>query len=875
MKKTILTIISLSVVHTAIAAERLVLSQYPTIQAAINAADNGDTIIVEANTYQENIDFIGKTITVRSSNPNNFETVKKTIIDGRQNNSCVVFRTGEGSNSVLEGLTLINGGGTNVDYSYNNGRITGNAGGGILCLNSSPTIRRCNITGNGLMQSGQPSRSGGGRVASITIHCGGGIALIGDCQATIDNCFITNNQANYGPGIMIRSYTPGQATSTISNCTVTDNSSAIEVHSYEIDCWDSRPLIYNTIIWNDNYRSLLITDPSLVTYSCMREAYIFEGDYDELAEPLDIAGTGGNINQKPLFVLFFVDPDELDYHLLPDSPCINAGDPNFTDKNGLDIDSQPRVLSGRIDIGADEVVPEIHVTNPAGGEAWTSGSTHEIKWSGRVGGVVDILLSTNGGIDWQIIETSIPDSGSKIWALPETANSSNCLVLVVPNTPDPNTTCKQSGVFTIRPYTADPLVQARWQTLGGDFTHTGLSDSNGPESGCIKWQFETTRAVSASITVGFDNTMYIPCEDGKLYALDPNGLLIWSYDANTPLISSPTIGPDGTLYVGGLNGKLYAIDISGNLRWTHSTDGFIYSSPAVSADGKIYSGSQDGVLYALAQDGSKIWSFETKGPGEVPRGSIFASPAIGVDETVYVAGLYDPNLYALNPSDGSLKWTCHFESQGWPFASPVIADDGTIYQTLLYDTNLYAIEPQNGSIIWSVDLADPESNWFDPNYASDYGNADGWSEPALGPDGTIYVSFDDPYLRAVDHAGNIQWVRRLGDIGGFTLTVGNDGDIYAACDDGNLYVLNPDGEEIARFQSDSWLNFPVIADNLLIVADSKDNSLLITYENNKIYAITPDCPENQEPDLYWPADLNADGAINVTDMTLLAAYWLN
>jgi outer membrane protein assembly factor BamB len=375
--------------------------------------------------------------------------------------------------------------------------------------------------------------------------------------------------------------------------------------------------------------------------------------------------------------------------------------------------------------------------------------------------------------------------------------------------------------------------EIKWKSLGGNFARTGLSDSSGPESGCVKWQFETTRAVSASVTVGTDNTVYIPCEDGKLYALDPNGLLIWNYDANTPLISSPTIGPDGTIYVGGMNGKLYAVDINGNLKWTHSTEGFVYSSPAVSSEGNIYIGSQDGVLYTLDRDGSELWCFETKGPGKVPRGSIFASPAIGADETVYILGLYDPNLYALDPNDGSSKWTCHFESQGWPFASPVIAYDGTIYQTLLYDTNLYAIEPQDGGIIWSVDLADPDSDWFDPNYAQEYGDADGWSEPALGPDGTIYVSFDDPYLRAVDPTGKIKWVRRLGNMGGFTLTVSSDGKIYAACDDGNIYVLNSNGEEIARFQSQAWLNFPVIVDNLLIFTDSRDNSFLITYENNK------------------------------------------
>jgi len=42
---------------------------YKTIQAAIDASNNGDTILVSPKTYYENIDFIGKTITVKSTSP--------------------------------------------------------------------------------------------------------------------------------------------------------------------------------------------------------------------------------------------------------------------------------------------------------------------------------------------------------------------------------------------------------------------------------------------------------------------------------------------------------------------------------------------------------------------------------------------------------------------------------------------------------------------------------------------------------------------------------------------------------------------------------------------------------------------------------------
>ena len=413
----------------------------------------------------------------------------------------------------------------------------------------------------------------------------------------------------------------------------------------------------------------------------------------------------------------------------------------------------------------------------------------------------------------------------------------------------------------------DSPVESAWKSLGGNFKRTGLSEHAGPETGCTKWTFETEGAVSASVTVSVGGIIHIPCEDGKLYALDPNGLLLWSYDANTPLISSASVGPDGTIYVGGMNGRLYAIDVDGDLIWDYRTTGFIYSSPAVSKDGNIYFGSQDGTFSALARDGTELWNFQIRGPGLVPRGSIFASPAIGPDGTVYVGGLYDPNLYALDPNYGSLKWTCNFERPvypgypegptqfGWPFASPVVAPDGMIYQTLLYDTRLYAIEPRDGAIVWSRDLADPETGWFDPNYTEEYGDADGWSEVALGPDGTIYVSFDGPYLRAVNGDGRIKWVKKLGATVGFTLAVGSDGLIYVASDDGCLRVLTPDGTETARFQSRGWLNFPaIVSDGVVIIGDSKDNSTPSSYEKNIVWTIAIQCRPDQSLDLDKPGD---------------------
>lgn len=404
-----------------------------------------------------------------------------------------------------------------------------------------------------------------------------------------------------------------------------------------------------------------------------------------------------------------------------------------------------------------------------------------------------------------------------------------------------------------------PAAEGRWPSLGGDYTRSGLSPDEGLTTEAMEWTHPIGGAVVGSATVGCDGRVHVACEDGKLYTLDAGGAPLWTADVNAPLLSAPSIGPDGRLSVGGRDGRLYTFDPNGTLEWSYAIGGEIYSSPAVASDGNVYFGSTDGRLYAFGADGAKRWSFETKASAHL-QGAVFASPSIGADGTVYIAGLYDPTLYALNPADGSIKWACSFalypenpddpnsaKTGGWPFTSPVIGPDGTIYQTLLYDSHLYAIEPGDGAIRWSVDLLDTPAidktaMEFDPY-------ADGWSEPVVGPDGTIYVSLDDPYLRAVDPSGTIKWVTRLGDIGAFTLTVDANGLVYAACDDGCVYVVDTYGQQTGRWQTTGWPACPIVtADGAVLVTNSQDYSMLITDAANTVQTLSVESLQEPQPE---------------------------
>lgn len=171
-------------------------SDYPTIQAAIDASVDGDTVLVAPGTYtgdgNRDIDFKGKAITVKSE-----EGPQTCIVDCQGSiddpHRGFFFHTNEEANSILQGFTITNGF-TITSYSQ---------GGGIYCENSSPRIENCVVLAN-------------------TALFGGGIACI-DSQAIIIRCIIQNNAADYAGGIRLTMTTSLSSLLTMTNCFIIGN----------------------------------------------------------------------------------------------------------------------------------------------------------------------------------------------------------------------------------------------------------------------------------------------------------------------------------------------------------------------------------------------------------------------------------------------------------------------------------------------------------------------------------------------------------------------------------------------------------------------------------------------------------------------------
>ncbi|MFH1107765.1 MAG: S8 family serine peptidase [Planctomycetota bacterium] len=315
------------------------------IQDAINATVPGDTVILLPGTYggegNRDLNFHGRSITVRGSDPDDPNVVHATIIDcvGSQSeaHSAFIFDTFENASAVLRGLTIRNaygyeyGGGVYCKFSsptITNCTFIENAagyGGGVYCINGSPTIANCMFLRNSAGTNGGGMRSAGLLAAPNVINChfngnsahsGGGVGT-SESRLTLTNCTFVGNKAEWFGGA-IGSYA---GDITVANCAFAFNWAVDgQIGFGYTDLEHSSQLhMSNSILWG-------CSGP------------IWDADDSEIAVSYSNVWGGwpgeGNIDVDPMFK----DVPGSDLRLLSGSPCVDTGKDDAVPPDVADLD---------------------------------------------------------------------------------------------------------------------------------------------------------------------------------------------------------------------------------------------------------------------------------------------------------------------------------------------------------------------------------------------------------------------------------------------------------------------------------------------------------------------------------------------------------
>jgi len=282
-----------------------------TIQDAVDAASDGDQILVTNGVYQSggqlvsgpttNRVVVSKAVTVQSIQGPAFTLIEGDTIAMR----CVFLADG----AVLSGFTLTNG-----------HTSAGDNGGGVFCASTNAIVTNCVLVGN-------------------TSYALGGGAHAG----TFNNCVISNNTAALG-GVV-----EGGA---LNDCLITGNSGVGAYNCFSRNC---------TIVGNSGggtsggafLNSIIYFNGSPNTIG---------STFDHCCAPNIIIGSG-NFTNAPEFVDF---PGG-NFRLQNGSPGVNGGYYSTTNDTTLkrDLDGNPRIVDGDIDIGAyeNQTVNSTHYVN--------------------------------------------------------------------------------------------------------------------------------------------------------------------------------------------------------------------------------------------------------------------------------------------------------------------------------------------------------------------------------------------------------------------------------------------------------------------------------------------------------------------------------
>lgn len=557
---------------------------FDSIQDAIDESERGDTVLVQPGVYEENLDYGRRDITVGSLylTTDNEAYIDSTIIDGTENGTVIHFHGGEGPDARLTGFTIENGTG------YDGGGST--FGGAIHCWrNSSPTldhlvVRRSEADNGGGIYCQDTNQM---EISHVEVYeCeaanGAGVRILRG-SAVLDHVSIHDNSAtNVGGGMQI----VWAAEATLINVTLTRNTcqrgGAIYISATNEQNTASNAILVNTILWDNS---------STIYFSGSYDLCTMEIDYSDIEDGengVELNNNGwvewgnNNIDEDPEFV----NPNQGDFHLTVDSPCINTGDPDSPeDPDGSRADmgaypyfSQDAMLHGFVlDLENDDPLEGATIITSNNQVAESDEDGYWIidnPWTGNFTATASLFGYTDLTI--RDLDLDMDDTLLVTFRLPRPEFDVSCENMIIDV---PLETVEEVPFTVINEGTGPTEWCAEKRILGEQFIDP--------------WELRTSIAVGDTVDdteiwgVAFANDQYFVSgtndDEPLIYVLDRDGNLETSFEQGGIMRQGMRdLAWDGNLLWGSGERTIYGFTTEGEVRT--SFDGPFYPNNAIAYD---------------------------------------------------------------------------------------------------------------------------------------------------------------------------------------------------------------------------------------------------------------------------------------------------
>jgi len=316
-----------------------------TVQSAVDASDAGDIVQVAAGEYTVTTAIVvDKALTIRSASGKDSTTIKSDGVAGHR----VIHLLAD--DSALEGFTVKDG--VSPD-------VVGDGEGGNILMQNASSVSDCIVeNGSGYQYGGNIMINNVGSGANVS-RCiirdgvtrlgtgGGGGVYMRQQDCYLDSCLVYDCLAPTGGGVA-----SAASGSKVINCTITSN---------EASGWNVGVVLYgggwvgqqqgsvkNSVIYGNNIQGGAANDACYIQYGSGAAFEYNDVGTEQVAFGAAPSGAG-RISADPLFVNAGAD----NYRLDVGSPCENTGNSTLA-IGATDLDGNPRVVGGQIDMGAYE-----------------------------------------------------------------------------------------------------------------------------------------------------------------------------------------------------------------------------------------------------------------------------------------------------------------------------------------------------------------------------------------------------------------------------------------------------------------------------------------------------------------------------------------